>query len=112
MLEEMFTLLLPSSGTLGDNGLRGAKRTIVPYTRHEIDVSLHGELLSTFNHIHSSSRMTAEHGIGKMKSWAIIRGRDDISLFDDENDLPLFEISCKIVQSLINYSALKCPSFP
>jgi len=50
--------------------------------------------------------MTSEHGVNRMKDWGDVRGRSDIRLFENEEQV---EMVLKVVQAINNFSALNCP---
>ncbi len=88
---------------LGDNAFHQSNSVIVPC--HQLQINCHADKQScySFNHTMSSSRVTAEHGIGYLKSWGMIRGRSDIKLIDKSS---VFKEVVKSIQGIHNYCAL------
>lgn len=59
-----------------------------------------------FNVTHSKYRVCAEHGIGSLKRWGVIRGRSDEMLFEDQD---LFEEALQVCWAVNNFFILhKC----
>lgn len=92
---------------LGDNAYHRCKRCIVPY--NAIDMVNYADNMDCrhFNHTLSSDRMASEHGVGYMKYWGVIRGRDDIVLFEKDE---LFKEAVYVAQALHNFKALLGPN--
>jgi len=68
---------------LGDHAYLSDFDVLPPYTKHEeMKASMNQRQgMKLYAKSHSSERVCSEHGNGKLKQWAIIRGRSDISLF-------------------------------
>ncbi len=80
----------------------GQRGVICPYTTHEMLMASNTEkiIYQNFNHYHSGERMCSEHGALYMKSWGVVRGRNDITLFDNQE---LYYTSVKVCWALHNY---------
>ena len=78
---------------------------IIPYSADELSKAgpIDAPILQQFNHVHSGDRMCSEHGVGFLKNWGIVRGRNDIILFEDQD---LFYSSVKVCWALHNYTAI------
>ncbi len=65
-------------------------KVIITYTIHNHNVYPHlqAQFLS-FNSNHSPERMTSEHGVNHMKDWGDVRGRSDIRLFENEEQVEM-----------------------
>jgi hypothetical protein len=89
---------------LGDHAFQGHDKCITPYTVNHIhQFPNHVSEMNTYNTDHSSERMPSEHGVHILKSWGIVRGRDDIRLFENELE---FEKTVKSVQAIHNFVSL------
>ena len=95
--------LIAEACVLGDHAFHKCLCIIVPYTNHQIAFVSTRFDRSNFNHIHSSDRMTSEHGVNIMKQFGVVRGRDDYRMFEDEN---LYVQSVKVCQALHNFKML------
>jgi hypothetical protein len=105
--QELKEFLSDELGVHGDNAFITSYSVIVPYHSRDILYSNDADEKASFNSLHSQKRVCSEHGIKLMKYWAIIRGRSDFRLFEDE---VLYERSVFVVQGLVNYLQLDCPS--
>lgn len=97
--------LCPGAVLLGDHAFHGAQGVIAPFTAAQV-VSALGADRATFNKNHSSDRMTSEHGVRALKLWGIARGREDSSIFQNDDN---FATALKVVWALHNYKACGCP---
>jgi hypothetical protein len=70
----------------GDQAYMDDNYVLPPYASARISASpghIQTEMLH-YNTVHSSHRVCAEHGIGALKKWAIVRGRSDKRIFEDD----------------------------
>jgi len=59
--------------------------------------------MKLFNKNHSSERICSEHGIGKLKQWGFMRGRNDFPLYSSNTK---FRDITKVCWALTNFSTL------
>lgn len=107
MLTPVEPLLLDIVALLGDNAFHGARRVIAPYHSRFIESAGLSSHCQAFNKSHSGDRMTSEHGIGMLKRWAVVRGRSDIGLFENDD---IYYKCVKVCQALTNYCSIGCPT--
>lgn len=98
-------IMIKEAVLLGDAAFHAQRNIIAPYTSSQIRANVGAEF-DTFNHNHSSDRMTSEHGVRALKLWGAMRGREDSQLYQDEEN---FERALKAVWGLHNYIQDKCP---
>lgn len=93
---------------VGDNAFQDSQLVIAPYAAwHLLNFTTEDRAAAgSFNNHHSGRRIDSENCIGELKEWAIVRGRDDVKLFDNQD---YFEDAIKCVWGLINYRTMKCP---
>lgn len=66
---------------LGDHAFHDCARVVTPYSTSEKSLGDAPTMEDYNSRAHSASRMCAEHGVGFMKKWGVIRGRTDMKLF-------------------------------
>lgn len=91
---------------LGDNAFHSSFLVITPFPTNT-NVYSHQALVQareTFNHNHSKDRTISEHGNCQIKSWAIVRGRTDHVLFEDEREFVLAVEVCWGIHNWLLYS--------
>ena len=99
-------LLIKGAFLLGDHAFHRCMHILCPYTDTEIRVGV-SQIMNQYNTVMSSDRMCSEHAMMYLKVWGIIRGRDDIRLFEDEQ---LYLDTVDVVWALHNFQALGCPT--
>ncbi len=60
--------------------------------------------MKQFNVVHSADRVCAEHGIGMLKRWGVIRGRSDVVV---TNDVDLNNRIVRVCWGLTNFLQLE-----
>jgi hypothetical protein len=66
-----------------DRAFHNSYLVIAPYSHYQIQAG-NSIAFGNFNHSYLSDRICSEYGIRFLKKWAIIRGRNYIRLFEDE----------------------------
>ena len=107
IMNEARAHFLPGVCALGDHAFHTCQGIICGYSATDLKCG-NVYTKTAFNSSLSSDRMTSEHGVMYLKQWGIFRGRDDITLFEDETNF-LNSLNC--VWSLHNWIMLKCPRF-
>jgi hypothetical protein len=89
-----------------DNAYHKCRRCIIPYNATEQVQYGNDHECHEFNNVHSKGRVASEHGIRFLKSWGVVRGRDDHIVFELTDN---FIKAVHVAQALHNYLALNCP---
>lgn len=79
--------LIKEAALLGDHAFHSVFLVITPYPTIVSTFSHQATTVARerFNHNHAKDRMCSEHGNCQIKAWAIVRGRTDHIMFEDEN---------------------------
>ena len=94
----------------GDAAFRACLDIACPLSDGEIVAAARGNktlqpLLKQYNIQHSSiGRIKSENGIGLLKTWAIVRGRSDVKLHQNNED---FVLHVSVVWGILNMKQLK-----
>lgn len=108
-MQKVLPFLVNGCFWLGDNAYLFDQHILPPYGTATIQASIPAVRagMKEFNVIHSSDRVCAEHGIGLLKQWGIVRGRADMNLFKSKE---LFVSSIKVCWGLTNFISLSTSS--
>lgn len=94
--------MIREAALLGDHAFQSVFYCICPYAT-VTDSSAHRFMAvarERFNHNQSKDRMASEHGNCHLKKWAIVRGRTDHIMFENENE---FVEACTVCWGLHNW---------
>jgi hypothetical protein len=99
--------LIPKAFTLGDHAFHGCYGVVVPYSIVQM-IGANKVPRQSFNHSHSSDRMTSEHGVMFMKLWGVVRGNSVYRYYERED---MYEQAVRVCWALHNYRMLDAPKF-
>ena len=78
------SMMIRKAFSLGDHAFHGCFGIVVLY-HHLQMIGASAIPMATFNHSHSSDRMTSEHGVVYMKLWGVTRGRSEMRFYEKED---------------------------